>query len=496
MNRVALYCAVNLTFTVLALIAGMARSAAGPSAVYVALLFATCSLPLLDIRRLNDRYALLACFSAMYFMLFGLLDMLALPAGGEQYRSHTGFISTAEAVILAGGLAVQVCFRLGTLIVGRRATRPATDWPKGLIVYGGMALWVICTWLSWKYKVEIMDDASGAAQRRGLASLSALQLVGYMIVSYAQPLSIAMVAYAYCRYRRPLLSVALIVIVLTQLLLGFVADGKSEALMGAVLIVLTRVLVTGRLPIPWLVAGMALIAIVFPVLQANREVRNQYSLNHSQAAQQIGKTLHRALEMKSVTQSGPERAQSFAERLTLKGSVELIVARTGHDVAYRDGYTLLPLVSAFVPRIVWPDKPDIETGRLVTRDFNTGDAENLYTSPSHLGELYWNFGWPGVLLGMSMIGLILGIVGAGSELSTAATLTRVLIVMLTLQQLIMNFESSLAAPYTVWIRSLVALGLVHLLLSRSRQLAWSSTTPAAAVAHTPQAMKRFKHLLD
>jgi hypothetical protein len=40
-----------------------------------------------------------------------------------------------------------------------------------------------------------------------------------------------------------------------------------------------------------------------------------------------------------------------------------------------------------------------------------------------------------------------------------------MIVMVTLQQLIMSFESTFAAPYAVWIRSLVGIGLLHLMFA-------------------------------
>jgi hypothetical protein len=259
----------------------------------------------------------------------------------------------------------------------------------------------------------------------------------------------------------------LVAIVLVQLVLGFVADYKSQALLGAALVVLTRLLVDGKLPKLWILAAAALIGVVFPVLQANRAMRFDYHLNHAQAAQEIGKTLDRALASKEKATEGPKRMDTFFERMSLKGSVEVIVGKTGKEVAFQQGATLLPLVAVFVPRLLWPDKPSVETGRLVTSEFALSRSANLYTSPSHLGELYWNFGWPGAVFGLFIIGLLLGAVGVRSELSAAVTLTRVMVVMVTLQQLIMSFESSVAAPYAVWIRSLVGIGVLHLLFAKN-----------------------------
>lgn len=497
MTRFLLYVLANLCFAILVIIAGLVRTGPGPHGAYLIALAALCTAPLIEMRRLNDRYALLAYFSAMYFMLFGILDLSALltGAGGDQYRNQAQELSATEWVILAGGLAVQLGYRIGVRLWRPDARRLRHDWPRSLTVYGAMTLCAFSTWLSWRFNIDIMVAPTAEAQRLGYGSLTAWQVFGFMVSAYVQPLSIVVLAYAYCQRRQPVLAVALAAIVLVQLALGFIGDYKSEALKGAVLIVLTRLLVEGRVPKVWVIASAVFIAIVFPVLQANRAVRYEYNLNHAQAAQEIGKTISRALEMRQVTTSGPDRAQTFFERMSLKGSVDLIVTHTGHDVAFRNGYTLLPLLAVFIPRIAWPDKPSIEVGRLVTKDFSIGESSNLYTSPSHLGELYWNFGWPGVILGMAAIGLLLGIVGAASDLSAAVTLTRVLVVMVTLQQLMISFESTFAAPYAVWIRSMVALGIAHAIMVRMAR-ATEQLPLLASDAPGPQRKANYNHLME
>jgi hypothetical protein len=335
-------------------------------------------------------------------------------------------------------------------------------------LWGGLAVWAVTTALNWDYFINIMADSTVEARERGLSELGAVRAIGYMLATYGQPLSIVVLAYAWCRTRSPILVPVLTAIVLVQLVLGFIADYKSQALLGAALIVLTRLLVDGKLPKMWVAGAVLMVAIVFPVLQANRALRNNYHVNHAQAVQELGRTLDRALETKEKANEGPTKQATFFERMSLKGSVEVIVTKTGRTVAYQDGHTLLPLVAVFVPKVIWPDKPSVETGRLVTSEFNLSRSANLYTSPSHLGEIYWNFGWTGAVIGLFLIGLLLGLVGVRSDLSSKVTLTRVMIVMATLQQLIMSFESSVAAPYAVWIRSVVGIGLLHLMFARSQ----------------------------
>jgi hypothetical protein len=183
----------------------------------------------------------------------------------------------------------------------------------------------------------------------------------------------------------------------------------------------------------------------------------------------------KAIATTGKANSGADRAQTFLERMTLKGSVEMIVAHTGADVPYQGGHTLVPLLGVFIPRLIWPEKPDVPTGRVVNRVFGVSEQEETYISPSHLGELYWNFGWPGVVLGMSIIGLLFGYVGRRCDLSHGANLTRILILVATIQLLVLGFESAIVPQYSVWLRSLLAIGLLHWGFARS-----TNTSPEAS----------------
>ncbi len=73
------------------------------------------------------------------------------------------------------------------------------------------------------------------------------------------------------------------------------------------------------------------------------------------------------------------------------------------------GATMEYLKYAFVPRAVWPDKPDIAPGAWFTYHLGLSSSpENATTSTamSAVGELYWNFGLPGVIAGMFGLGCL------------------------------------------------------------------------------------------
>lgn len=83
------------------------------------------------------------------------------------------------------------------------------------------------------------------------------------------------------------------------------------------------------------------------------------------------------------------------------------VARNGFAWGTQFDY----LLYAFVPRMFFPDKPLLARGAWFTTylGFSRSIEEaTTATGQTATGELYWNFGWPGVIAGMALIGAILG----------------------------------------------------------------------------------------
>jgi hypothetical protein len=195
----------------------------------------------------------------------------------------------------------------------------------------------------------------------------------------------------------------------------------------------------------------------------------------------IWETLQKSISAQEKVQSGfggaEYRVQSFWERASLKGSVELIVRRTGQDVPFQHGATLTPILSAFIPRIVWSEKESLPVGQIFNKDFNISVDKDTYISPSHLGEIYWNFGWPGTLLALPAIGLLLGFVGSRCAAYPQLSLTRMMVMFVTIFAFVVRAEGSIANEYVVWLRSLAVIGILHLVFSR--KLAAAGLLPTA-----------------
>jgi hypothetical protein len=478
-----------------------------PRLLHLILLFALCSNIVIDVDKLNGRYALLGLFMLVYFVSYGLVDLSNLFLGRGDIpvaiSSHsTGdVLSKAEAVILVGGIMLVLGYRIAVSMVNAGGPiRSPRDWAKPTVLIVGPILWAIGTYATYMWHVYIVPDTTNEAFRKGIASISNLDASANILGQMMQPLGILLLAYAYRTYRGPLLLPIIVGVVALQVLLGFVVDIKGLAMLGGILVILTYVLVDGRLPKGWLVAGAVFVVLIFPVFQAYRTaIHGDRGIARTAVIENFGKVLQLTLAAEDKVNSGKDRAQTFFERSSLKGSTEMIVEKTGNGVDFQRGYTLTPILATFVPKIIWPGKPDVPTGQLVNKLFHVTDSDDIFISPSNLGELYWNFGWLGVVIGMGIIGLICGWVGARFNLAEYRTVTRILVTVVTIKLLIVGFEGAVASCYVVWLRSLAAIGILHLIFARvpvvSRLIGSTKSGPEALPADGSYSRRLYPNLL-
>ena len=84
----------------------------------------------------------------------------------------------------------------------------------------------------------------------------------------------------------------------------------------------------------------------------------------------------------------------------------MIVRDTPEFVPFQGGWTIGYAFLAYIPRLIWAEKPDITQGQWVTDNYGAPTSDIVsQTGPSWVGELFFNFGYPGVIIGMALIGL-------------------------------------------------------------------------------------------
>jgi len=133
-RRFVIYAGVNLAFFLGIAIAYAYGDSSNPRLLYLILLFALCSTPIIDLDGLNGRYALLGLFLIAYFVMFGASDVTALAqqtdAAAEATPTSQGLTRT-EMVILAGGILAYLGYRVA--VAARSAIKEPPlrrDWPK------------------------------------------------------------------------------------------------------------------------------------------------------------------------------------------------------------------------------------------------------------------------------------------------------------------------------------------------------------------------------
>jgi hypothetical protein len=190
-------------------------------------------------------------------------------------------------------------------------------------------------------------------------------------------------------------------------ILGLFENSKGAAMLA--LLPLLWVALRSRRPsmnVGFLVGAMALVygGIVYPIVTAAR-----HSASLSVAVQRYSPSDLEQASESAARADLVETADAFFDRAFVPSAVALIVSdvRMG---GFRLGETLDYLGYAFIPRVLWADKPVVSRGTsfdAYARGTSAADATSSLAQTA-AGELYWNFGIPGVFIGMAGIGLVLG----------------------------------------------------------------------------------------
>ena len=158
--------------------------------------------------------------------------------------------------------------------------------------------------------------------------------------------------------------------------------------------------------------------------------------------------------------------RSLSDRVYARKYIDIIVARTGEDVAYQRGATLLYVFYSFVPRAIWPQKPQISTGQLMNSEFGLSQSRLTFVPATFLGELYWNFGFLAVIVGMAAIGGLLGLIGRLQRSLAHMTAPRFILLLLTTYFLVLRFEANIGQQMGKMGRIVIVLLLMHMVLSQ------------------------------
>jgi len=97
------------------------------------------------------------------------------------------------------------------------------------------------------------------------------------------------------------------------------------------------------------------------------------------------------------------------ERVSHTAKFAYVFEKTPGEVPYWRGVTYKPLATSFIPRALWPGKPEERLGQAFGHRYDILDPGDTVTSENvpWLTEFYVNFGVAGVALGMGLVGSFL-----------------------------------------------------------------------------------------
>lgn len=434
--------------------------------LYVIALGLICTIPVLTIKSYRGKHSLLLVFMAYYFGAFGLKDITNLIAHAPTATLQPdSLLSAGEIAILVGA----ICFIIAYLATAKFSRAQSTgiltrEWSPKVMLTLGIVLWAVGYYLTVFVQFSMGDSFSGVSVSPMIGGfislLIQLQFLGSLTLIYL---------FLTTRSR-----VALIVLLITMLAdfgLGFIGDSKELAVRSPLLFLFSYVLLRERLPLIHVVAFIFVAGLIFNVFSSYRTLTHSAHQSRSDAFKSIDTVVGKiAEEDKSPGERISEGLSYFADRITLKQSVELILIRAGKDVEFQNGRTIKPLLYAFVPRFILPDKEDSSmTGRLFNQEFKISASAQTKIATSQVGELYWNYGWPGLVIGMLAIGTVMATIASALRLDTVQTLPRFLFLLMSVYVLTLRFETALAQNYTIWARAALLLLLLNLLIPKAKR---------------------------
>jgi len=198
--------------------------------------------------------------------------------------------------------------------------------------------------------------------------------------------------------------VALIGLVFSQLLIGFSSGLLAE--MAEVLILFGLVYLNIKKKVLFKTLFFCLF-IFFLLNPLKKEMRSltwsgSQKLNVVEKAQIFGGVIARNLSSSDFLDSRNE----IVSRVDYTKTLGQVMAESPANVPYFLGGTYLPLLTVWIPRFLWPDKPTPAIGNEWAHYYGLVDTNDFTTSYNlcWLIEFYINFGVWGVLVGMFFCG--------------------------------------------------------------------------------------------
>jgi hypothetical protein len=248
---------------------------------------------------------------------------------------------------------------------------------------------------------------------RYLENLASMQVLNF--VEQVGILALIIVTIEWYRAPKDALWGALFILALaTEIVWGLISGMKAPVLQTFLVVAIVSSLVTRRLNLRWLVILPLGLVLLYPVSNAYRSlVFGGGAVTSFEEAAQTGQ-----IAVNKVRQSEPtvgdilgEGVEHSLARLDLLTSVAQVLTLDDRADMVRGHvqWWMIPIYP-FIPRLVWPSKPILQecgwfTAALSGGSTSLSDVASC-TAITYPGDLYLQFGWWGIPVGMFILGVV------------------------------------------------------------------------------------------
>ncbi|MCA9242779.1 MAG: oligosaccharide repeat unit polymerase, partial [Phycisphaerales bacterium] len=202
--------------------------------------------------------------------------------------------------------------------------------------------------------------------------------------------------------------------VLSILLMTAFRGAILSKLLGVVMLTLVigsmAFLLFSRRPIPGLLG--ALVGVVYHIHVRHRSLGTRLVFLGSSAGVVVIAVLFLTAFRGFLVKGSSSRVSSESTARSLIGGVtinievlEFVTVTYGTDYDYLNGSGMVPAVLWWIPRAAWPGKP-IPSGGIVSDQYTGGKSFSV--ASTIFGEVYQNFGLPGIPVWMFIFGILVG----------------------------------------------------------------------------------------
>jgi hypothetical protein len=276
---------------------------------------------------------------------------------------------------------------------------------------------------------------------------------------------IALLTIAVLHHRSRFAVLLLAAVVPITSLFGLFTNTKSAVLIPWAMVVLAVILVRRRIAARWILLGVLATTFVYPINQfVRQDLLRDGTLSTGLLLRNPIGTLGRIAGFVTGSQSADylvEGMNAAIGRMDCIGASSVLIRDTPRAAPFLHGETIGLFFVAFVPRVIWPDKPTITIGRYITNAYGSGPDVASDTAPSLLGEFFINFGYPGIIGGMLFYGILLRLLHellARGRPTTPALFASVVVML----HLALGFQGGIANNWAITASTIVPIIVAHL----------------------------------